>query len=416
MRFRLSRLLLALALATPFLAACDSGGPEVQLGALRVEVRLPEGYAQPGAPGAALTLTAQADGTTRTATTNDAGEATFTDLLPGIYSLTARLSLSEDAAFALTGLRQAVELNASEPAVTLPASEPVVLQLAGSALGGLVIKEVYYTGSRTPGGGNYFSDQFVEIVNNSTETIFADGLMIADVFGVSGQINPGSQPTPFQSDQNHVYVNSVWRVPGSGQEHPIPPGGSLLIAQDGIDHRTDPLGNPNSPVDLSSADWETFNQRDDGRDIDSPTVPNLERLYFTGGFDWLLPVFGPGVVIFRAPDFDALARVPIPGSSLPERIQVPIGLVIDAFEALQNPQSGAFKRIPVALDAGFVSASGTYTSESARRRVARVVAGRTVYQDTNNSSADFEIISPPTPRSGQALRGTPTRVFARQTR
>lgn len=392
---------LAALLLAGTLAACDSSGPEVQLGELRVEVLLPEGYAQPGAPGATVTLTVGADGTTRTAMADAAGAAVFADLLPGTYSLTAGLSLSADAAFALTGLREAVELNVSLPGVTVPAGAPVQLRLAGSALGGFVIKEVYYTGSRTPGGGNYFSDQFVEIVNNSTETLYADGLMIADVFGVSGQINPGSLPTPFQSDATHVYASSVWRIPGTGQQHPVAPGGSILIAQDGIDHRSDPLGNPSSPVDLSRADWETYNLRDDGRDLDAPTVPNLERLYFTGGFDWLLPVFGPGVVLFRADDFDALERVAIPGSTLPERIKVPVGLVLDAFEALQTPLSGTFKRVPAALDAGFVAASGTYTSESARRRVAGVVAGRTVYQDTNNSSADFEVVTPPTPRSGQ---------------
>jgi archaellum component FlaF (FlaF/FlaG flagellin family) len=78
--------------------------------------------------------------------------------------------------------------------------------------------------------------------------------------------------------------------------------------------------------------------------------------------------------------------------------RVPNALVVDAFEALQNGNSGAYKRVPAALDAGFVFASGTYTSQSARRKVATTIGGRRVLQDTNNSSNDFDIITPPTPR------------------
>jgi hypothetical protein len=126
----------------------------------------------------------------------------------------------------------------------------------------------------------------------------------------------------------------------------------------------------------------------------------MDRVYFTGGFYWLVPVFGPGIVIFRASDFDSLEKVAIPGASAstPPRIKIPNALVIDAFEGLQNGGSGAYKRIPAALDAGFVFASGTYTGEGFRRKVARTIGTRRVLQDTNNSSNDFELVKPPVPR------------------
>jgi hypothetical protein len=150
---------------------------------------------------------------------------------------------------------------------------------------------------------------------------------------------------------------------------------------------------------LSTADWETFNQRDDNRDTDAPNVPNLERLYFTGGFDWLMPVFGPALVIFRTDNFAALQQVPIPDAPTQQpRIRIPNALVIDAFEALQNAQSSAFKRVPPALDAGFVFARDTYTGESARRKTAVTASGRRVLQDLNNTSQDFEILARPTPK------------------
>jgi hypothetical protein len=156
----------------------------------------------------------------------------------------------------------------------------------------------------------------------------------------------------------------------------------------------------NSPVDMSNADWETFNQRDDNADIDYPNVPNLERLYFTGGLDWLITVFGPGVVIFRTDNFAALERVSVPGAAatIQPRIKIPRALVVDAVEALRDGSSADFKRIPNILDAGFTFATGTYTGESVRRKVQSTVNGRVVLQDGNNSSQDFQLLSRPTPR------------------
>jgi len=377
---------------------------------LNVNALYPATYNQPNATGTRVTLTNTADATSTTAVADASGQAVFQGVLPGTYNLSASRSLTDAEAGTLTGIRQRVELNAVQNNVVImetPSPRIIDLRLSGSALGNLVIKEVYYVGSRTPAGGTYFSDQFVEIYNNSTDTVFLAGLCIADAYGVSGLINPTSRATEFSSSsltqgtfQQNVYVNSVWRIPGTGRQRPLAPGQSIIIAQDGVNHKEAAL-NPNSPVDLSKADWETFNERPDGRDADAPDVPNLERLYFTGGFDWLVSVFGPGLVIFRTDNFDALDKVAIPGAAatiLP-RIRVPNALVIDAFEALQNGNSGGFKRIPTALDAGFVFADDTYNQQSFRRKTSSTIGTRRVLQDANNSTTDFEKLAKPTPKA-----------------
>ncbi|TAE24100.1 MAG: DUF4876 domain-containing protein [Candidatus Kapaibacterium sp.] len=373
---------------------------DVQRFSLTVQVAPPQGFPASVATGVRLSLRNTDRGTTDTASTDAMGKAVFASILPGKYEVTGGRSLTAEAAQMLVGRSQAVTLSAFSSSATYNAAQTVNLTLQVAGVGGLVIKEIYYTGSKTPSGGNYFSDQFVELYNNSADTIFTDGLCIADVYGAAGLINPDTRATEFRNDPNNVYVSSVWRIPGTGRQHPLAPGRSIVIAQDGANHGGDTTLNRNSPVDLSRADWETFNQRDDNRDIDFPNVPNLERLYFTGGFDWLLPVFGPTVVLFRTNDFAALERTPIPGAAptIQPRIKIPRELVIDAVEALRDASSADFKRIAPILDAGFISASGTYTGESVRRRVQSTVSGRAVLQDGNNSSMDFQLLARPTPR------------------
>jgi hypothetical protein len=393
---------ISLLACSPLLAGCDDDGTRLQTLDLAVQVEFPAAYAQSEAPGARVILRSAERGDADTLTTNAQGQAVFPAVLPGTYEISANRPLQASEALQLTGIAQSVELNALEGSVQVTASsagQPVVLRLAGSPVGSWVIKEMYYTGSARPSGGNYFFDQFFEIVNNSTDTLYAGGLMLATIHGVSGQINPGSQPTPFQEDRDHVYAEAVWGIPGGPGDHPVAPGGSILIAQQGINHRTDPDGNPGSPVDLGDADWEMYVDVPDSQDLDSPSVPNMQMLHRRFGFYALVPVFGPAMVLVEG-DFESFEAVGLPGAAptAPPVIRIPVAQVLDGVEALQNAQSAPFKRLPPGVDAGFVFASGTYTGESVRRRVARVIGDRVVYQDTNNSAADFEVLATPTPR------------------
>lgn len=384
------------------LAACKKNRfGELKTSTVTVSAKYPSAYSQPAASGVTITLTSITDGSVKTGATAANGDAVFANVLPGNYTITATRSLTAAEAQPLTGISAAVTLNGVQNNATITSGQnpTFVIQLGGSAVGNLLIKEVYYTGSKTPGGGTYFSDQFVEIYNNATDTIYLDSLCIADAYGNSGLINPTSLPTAFNIDNSNTYVGNVWQIPGTGKQYPLAPGKSIIVAQDGVNHK-DPALNPSSPVDLSAAEWETYNERPDNRDADAPGVPNLTRVYFTGGFDWLMTVFGPGVIIFKA-DFASLQQVPIPGASAatPPRIKVPNAVIIDAFEALKDGSSASFKRIPVGVDAGFVFADDTYNKQSFRRKTSTTINGRRVLQDTNNSGADFEKIASPTPKA-----------------
>jgi hypothetical protein len=378
--------------------ACDKDD-EVKTTDLTVIVEYPDLYAQQFVQGATVELTNNETQAKTTLTTEQDGSVLFTELLPGTYNILANLSLTAAQAETLTGIAQEIILSGSESNLIV-SGEPTLettIKMAGGKAGDLVFKEIYYTGSRTPAGGTYFLDQFYEIYNNSTETIYADGLILATVHPTAAHGNPIQG---WSDDPNHVYLSSIWRVPGNGTQYPIEPGESFIISQNGMNHRGDPNGNPDTPYAGSIADFETFVDREDTRDIDNAGVPNMEMLHHGSMFYFLATVFGPAVVIFKVDDFNALPRFTQPGStSTFEYVQLPVNLIIDGVEAARDAESMITPRLPSSVDAGFAYCSGTYVGESIRRKTANIIDGRRILQDTNNSSNDFETIKPPTPRS-----------------
>ena len=121
-----------------------------------------------------------------------------------------------------------------------------------SAKDGLVISEIFFTGTTTPAGFMYTDDQYIKIGNNSDTTMYADGVAFIESF--------------FTSDDKHDYkadimneamtIVAIYVIPGSGKDVPIKPGKEITIALTAIDHR--PI-NPNS-FDLSKAEFEIYDK------------------------------------------------------------------------------------------------------------------------------------------------------------
>ncbi len=250
--------------------------------------------------------------------------------------------------------------------------------------GRLVIEELYYAGSPPMGGtDHYFSDQFIELANNSPDRIEVGGLYVADVYGAAGVINPGMAPDAYT---DRLILDSVWRIPGDPEDTILEPGESILIAHDGTNHT------PFSTVDLSGADWEAY--VDGGNDDDHPTVDNLEEVHFSGGYDWLITVFGPSVVVLESgADFSDFSGGPWPLQ------EGELDDVIDGIDTVMDGNSGDFKRLADSVDSGFMYVSDTYSGESLQRHRTGVEAIEGGWlQDTDDSSEDFEVLQTPEPR------------------
>ncbi len=244
------------------------------------------------------------------------------------------------------------------------------------AVGELLVSQLYTTGA-VPAGGtdHYFSDQFIELVNAADAPLDLSGVRVADVHGAAGEINPGMEPDSFvESRPDEVVMSSVWRLPAGVR---LEPGEHLVIAHDGANHR------PFSELDLSSANFEAYVE-DSGGDQDNPTVANLESVAFNGGYDWLMTVFGPSVVVLDAET--ELDEQEGPFGPLPV---VSVDGVLDGVDTLMDADSGAFKRLPDVVDSGFAWTEGPYTATALHRRQTDGA-----WQDTDDSSADFEGGSP----------------------
>lgn len=264
---------------------------------------------------------------------------------------------------------------------------------------GFVIKELYSSGSRTPEGAVYSADKFVEIYNNSDKVLYSDGLCFGAV-----RYTRTYEPTPWVDANGNLMPRiPLWSfipiVPGSGQEHPVQPGESFIIALSGLNHRDDPNGNSNS-VDLSGAAWEMYVEN--GKYADIPSVPNLLMQRITAGTTMLMDTRGMICILFRLPsdEYENIFTNPDnfmtePGGSM-NCFMVPYGWIIDGIE---NPQLNetVYKRLPNSIDVGYIQTRGGYEGVSIRRKVKEVINGRTVYQDTNNSSNDFLTNQVPTP-------------------
>ncbi len=364
-----------------------------------INVTYPSSYLVTKAEGVSVTLTNTSNNTTLSATTDADGVAEFTQLLQGAYQVFATITLPADKAASINGYATEVTLNASVASQQVSQGGSLDLELTGGKVGGLVFKQVYYACSKTPSGVSYLQDQFYELYNNSSETIYADSLCIAEVQGDPGTTT-NSKPTGFQSDKANVYVRDIWMVPGTGRQHPVAPGASFLIAQTAINHKSD-AGNTNS-IDLGApvSDFEVY--VNSGKDVDNPDVPNMQGIYTSNAaFYWLNYVYGASMIIFKHPAPATLPTFTDPGTtSTALYVQVPVSAVIDGVEFLANANSASFKRLPVSIDAGFNSCSGTYTGQAMMRKVkGKAENGQTILQDTNNSSADFTVIQPPVPKA-----------------
>ncbi|MFQ3296609.1 MAG: hypothetical protein ACI9JT_000869 [Polaribacter sp.] len=402
MKIRRCIKVLSIAIGITFIMGCEKEELIPNLGFLEVNLTLADGLSNITLNGVKITITNNVDNSELTEITTIEGKVVFDNLPIASYNLVANKTTND------------IILVASKSNIQIKRQEIITENItinASNTDGGLVIKEVYYVGS------NYvtlFKDQFIEIFNNASETLYADGIYIANLGGNTGESAnqvPIKDVLPFG---DFVYADLIDKIPGDGDDYPIAPGKSIVIALNAINYKensTDSKDIDNTDVTLErySVKW----LEDQGRsgntffDLDNPQVPNMDNVYiFDATNFYRFYIGGAGIALISADanfSSDDIVDYQRPGfSSVFKYMKVPVDQVLDALEILANSQASEFKRFPDVLDAGFnfINADniGAYSGKSTRRKKdenASIRFGRVILQDSNNSTIDFETIDAP---------------------
>ncbi len=338
------------------------------------------------------------------------------NLAPGLYDVSyeAVIEITDDNGNVITkniqAFTQGVEISAENSTINLVTFVYVPTD-------DFIISEVFFTGTLRPTGNQYYGDDYIKIYNNTDHVLYADGLtLLESKFTTTQKYN--YRPNVMA---NSFTVHAIYTIPGSGTDYPVQPGEELLICDTGIDHR---VANENS-FDLSHADFEWYDVSTSptNLDIDSPTVPNLDKWYcYTLSF-FLLHNRG-----FRA---WALARIPIDKEQYLSQYLYRYNYEI-VVEAGTYPMSQQAYKIPnewivdavncsvaaeyawnvthSSLDRGYaycgtMDHDKTRYFHSVRRKMLYLKDGKPVLKDTNNSSDDFNsyVIASEIERQGTAI-------------
>ena len=224
-------------------------------------INYPDGFSSSARFEGEVTLKDRNSGTIYTTEAKD-GIATFTYIMQGVYDLSVSKTLTaaqfkELAPGLGDDLKNEVVLSGLSLSVNLLTDEDAAktheVTLNWAVKGSLVISKIYSNGTKTTAGKTFLNDRYWEIFNNSSETVYLDGLCLAYLWG---NTNTAAVTNPFYEQyKDAVFVNTAARFPGSGSEHPLAPGESVVVAQSAANFVTEerPMD-----IDLTGADFETY--------------------------------------------------------------------------------------------------------------------------------------------------------------
>lgn len=402
----MKRIFSAALCAIALFASCDpnKGGTTVNVTIEVDETKL--GDIKPESYEVILTNTASA---TPTTVQTENGIATA-KVVPGIYNILAKASIAENGTmYDITGSKTEVSILADGE------THKIAVDMVKASQ--LIFKEIYYQGCRfetggmmedgvTPETSNYFRDQYYEIYNNSDEVAYADGLCIAETTFADWKGNryqffdvEGNEV----SQEEYVFCQNIWQIPGDGTKYPVQPGESFIIAQWAKNHKLEELTKGASPVDLSGAEFEAFVEEKQMGGIvltDNP-ADNLNIVTNPSGYlapQWLTSVSGTRMIIFRpsTPLRQENWLVNNDPDWVQNYVEVKISDILDGVQMIDGEASVQNLGMPAIVDAGYIWCEGTYNGQSVSRiKDGTLANGSPKYKDTNNTVDDFEVNTTP---------------------
>jgi len=262
---------------------------------------------------------------------------------------------------------------------------------------GFVIKEIFFTGTRTPEDKAYNGDKYFVLYNNSDSTLFADGLVLAQSSFLTTTKQDYTPDIMSEAFTTGTTIDGVVMIPGSGTTYPVEPGQSIVIANNAINHLE---YNANS-LDLSKADFEL--ELIPSINVDNPAVPNLINI--TGAMTMHDRGF-KSYVLARLPEdmttdtfkeqnqYSYSYTTAIGTQKTQNAYKIPNEWIIDAVNLSVEDEFSWIVTAP-SLDMGWTYCGKTSSDKNRYgKSVRRIVLstaenGREILKDTNNSTKDF---------------------------
>ena len=304
-------------------------------------------------------------------------------------------------------------------------SSPLTLNTSVNMLSPLILSEIYFTNSLWANGTTgYTKDKYFVVHNNTPEVQYMDGVGLG--FHNSYNSNALNRYTKADGTPRDL-IPHAWGfiVPGSGTDHPLLPGEDAIFALSAVNHTAISGAGPLF-VNLARENvWAMYRSETPNATTmqDPPQAPaNLAFGYFPGqGTAVTVSTSSPAVFIYKfqglsatlntyekvAMDYVKDGATPgVDGShvqfalpnltSLPV-INIPKEWVLDGVEIYRADPF--YKRFPSTIETGRIMGPLQYSGISLIRKVNETLSaeyGFTVYQDTNNSEADWIEIPYPT--------------------
>ena len=260
--------------------------------------------------------------------------------------------------------------------------------------GKLVIGKVFYAGSTRLNGAtpkNYLCHLYIELYNNSAETIDVAGTYVA-MANSDAAANAWAATDMVDDKAGMAVFKQVFQIP-AGSPVLMEPGKSLVITNCAIDHSDIAEGK----VDLSNAEFE-LKSANAAFNFHSDAVPAMTIAYSANASQDYINFVNPGpdgIALFKADtDIANCAKTYGKGKDTGnEYLIIPMANSIDAVDIVkQKTPSADDKRFTDAYDAGFTCTAdpNVFNCQAVARKVVSADGSRKVLQDTNNSSEDFE--------------------------
>ena len=280
----------------------------------------------------------------------------------------------------------------------------------------LVFKTIYNVGTVM----GYVLDCYFEVVNNSDEVQYLDGIMLCDPLANLKAQNAWQAEYPDIYNEGGATNGIVLAFPGTGKDYPLQPGEFVVVADQAMNHKLaygddETKKDSYAPApDLSNANFEKYYGNGDA---DNEAVPNMETVLQGNKYMkmWTFGVAGRAYYMVKLPEgmtpqqyvADESNFTTMPGSAASTLyLKVPSKYVLDAVDVYQNGVDPAdhYPFFAAKDDATGIAGGAMYSSQPVRRKVSKIENGRVYYQDTNNSANDFYVSTDNTPG------WTPTKV------